>query len=528
MINFSRTSPQQHQIVRVFFAAVFVLGMLIFRSFGISVDENQQRDTGMISLKYVALKIAPDWVAADPDFKKYNVPLAEYYDRDYGVAFETPVALLERLLQFEDVRQKFLFRHWCTFLVCFGGLMALYQLAARRFGDWRLGLLAALWLLLTPRLFAESFYNNKDAVFMSLFAIATNTGVRLLLRPTGRRAAWHALTCALAIDVRIMAVMIPAATVGLLMWRGLHGEVTWGRIARIVVWYCSLLWGLVIALWPYLWAAPLTNLSTAFHNMSAFRWGGLVLYMGNMILATDIPWHYSLVWIGITTPIAYLAAGLLGLGLVMRQIIQQRWRLWADEGQLQDLLFLGLCLGPILTVIVLKSVLYDGWRQLYFIYPAFVLLAVRGWVAAEHWRPRLVKWLTVANTVVIAGQMLLLHPLQMLYFNILAGPDVAERYEMDYWGVGYQQDLAYIATHDDRPAITVVSIPPSPAPISVQMLPDDQRRRITVVESLTDSADYFITNYRWHPQPYSYLPDAEIYQLRADGRRVHSIFQLHW
>ena len=537
MPDLSSSSPIQRWVVPAFFAMVLVLGLLIFRDFGFSIDENQQRDTGMVSLKHVAQKISPEWVKKDPNFERYGVPLAEYTDRDYGVAFETSVSYVERLLQIEEVRHKFWLRHLFTFLVSFGGLMAVYQLAARRFQDWRIGLLAASWLLLSPRLFAESFYNDKDLVFMALFAIATNTAVRLLRRPTAGRVCWHALACAITIDVRTMGILVPAATVALLGWRAVRHEISGARVLAVLAGYGALTAALVVAFWPYLWAAPVDNFVNAFRNMAAFRWGGVVLYQGEMVRATELPWHYAPVWIGITTPVLYLATGLLGIGLVVRELVRQRWRLWADENQLQDVLFLGLGLGPLLVVMVLHSVLYDGWRQLYFVYPAFLLLAVRGWVVVAGWRPgwrpgwrrwrRLVYGATALSALVIGGQMMALHPLQMLYFNVLAGPNVAERFEMDYWGLGYQEDLAYIAEHDARPLITVYSPPPAPTAMSLQMLPEDQRSRIKVVDS-PDGVDYFITNYRWHPHPFNFPPNAEVYQLRADGRRVHSIFQLKW
>ncbi len=531
MLDFSRTSPAQRWLVPTFFGVVLLLGLLLVGSYGISIDENQQRDIGMISLKHVGQRVAPAWVAADHDFDKYNTPLAEFQDRDYGVAFETPVSLLERLLKIGYEGDKFRFRHLCTFLVCFAGLLALYQLAARRFGDWRYGLLAALWLLLSPRLFAESFYNDKDAVFMALFAIATNTGVRLLLRPTAGQALWHALACAITIDVRIMGILLPVATLGLLGWRGLRGEVRWGRIVGLTGLYGVVLAGLVVVLWPYLWPAPLHNFIEAYNHMKQFRWGGVVLYRGEFVLATSLPWHYPLVWMGITTPLLYLGAGLLGMGLVGRQLARLHWRLWRDEGGLQDVLFLSLFVGPLAAVIVLHSVLYDGWRQLYFVYPAFLLLGLRGWVAAAAWRPRWAGWpralrvLTALSLLMTTAQMVRDHPLQNLYFNLLAGPNVAERFEMDYWGLGYRQDLEYIITHETRPVVKLYAPGPSPADFNRYTLSPLDRERLQFVDN-PESADYFLTNYRWHPEPYPY--EHEVYQLRADGRRVHSIFLLHW
>jgi hypothetical protein len=57
------------------------------------------------------------------------------------------------------------------------------------------------------------------------------------------------------------------------------------------------------------------------------------------------------------------------------------------------------------------------------------------------------------------------------------------------------------------------------------MLPAAQRDRVRIVQN-PEEADYFITNYRWHPEPYPY--NFEVFQLRADGRRVHSVFKLRW
>ena len=528
MLDLSRTAPTQRWLVPAFFGVVLLLGLLLYRSYGLSLDENQQRDIGMISLKHVGQKVAPVWVANDTDFDRYNTPLDQFYDRDYGVAFETPVCLAERLLGIDDGGNKFRFRHLCTFLVCFGGLIALFQLVRRRFDDWRLGLLGASWLLLSPRMFAESFYNDKDAVFMALFLIATNTAVQLLLRPTARHALWHALACAITIDVRVMGILLPMATVGLLLWRAVRGEISWRRWAGISAGYVVVLTGLVVAFWPYLWPAPLTNFLAAYEHMKTFRWNGVMLYRGEFVASVDLPWHYVSVWIGITTPLLYLGAGLLGIGLVLRQLMQNHWRLWRDEGGMQDVLFLALLLGPLGAVIAFHSVLYDGWRQLYFVYPALLLLGLRGWVALARWRPRWTGWprtvyaVTVLSLLITAGQIIRDHPLQNVYFNLLAGNDVEHRFEMDYWGTGYRKDLEYIVGHDARPRIKVMETAPEPAKFNALMLPPADRDRLVFVDK-ADSADYIVTNYRWHPQDFEY--PFEVHNTKVGGVRVHSVFR---
>lgn len=529
MINLSRSSPHQRWLVPLFFVLLLAMGLLIYQDYGISIDEPVSRNNGLITLKHVALKISPAWVAANPEFGYFQTPLAEYQDRDYGVAFEATVTFLEKLFHLYETRDQYHFRHLCTFLVCWGGLIAFYQLAARRFNDWRIGLLATSWLVVSPRLFADFFYNDKDAVFMALFVISINTGVRMLLRPSAGRIGWHALACALTIDVRIMGVLLPLATFALLTWRGVVKEMNWRQLLTVSMAYAVLTSGLIVLFWPYLWPSPLENFLTAFQNMKTFRWGGTVLYFGENVSSLALPWHYAPVWISITTPILYLGAGLLGIIVVTWQIIQQRWRIWQNEQQLQDVMFLGLFAGPLAAVIVMHSALYDGWRQLYFIYPAFLLLAVRGWVAVSQSISNRARWsrllygATALSLLVTAAQMVRDHPYQNVYFNWLVGPHVMQRFELDYWGLGYQEDLVYIAAHDPRQYINVYSPAPTPAYIARLMLPDKDRERLIMVDA-PEKADYVITSYRGHPQPYPY--PNEVYQIRADGRLIHSVFKL--
>ncbi|GAB3574246.1 hypothetical protein GCM10027345_07890 [Hymenobacter daeguensis] len=515
-----------------------LLGAWLVRDYGISVDESTSRENGMVSLKYVLQRFAPALLEQPGNakaFEPFKHSLHEYKDRDYGVAFELPVSVAERALGLENPREIYWLRHFCTFLVCWGGVLAVYQLSRRRFADWRWGLFGALLLVLSPRLFAESFYNDKDAVFMALCAIATNTAVRFLQRPTWGRGLVHAFACALAIDVRIMAVLWPLATVAMLVLRSLRGEYQGQRlVAALGLGYLVLMGCFVVAMWPFLWEAPVANFLFAFQNMMHFRWGNVLLFNGNYIDGTAIPWTYAPVWIGITTPLPHLVLLLLGLGAVLWQVGQRRLRLYATEGEWQDLFFVGLGVLPVVAVIALHSVLYDGWRQLYFVYPALVLLAVRGAVLLAGWRPTLAssrRWwpllyagVLVVSLATVAVRMGRMHPYQNTYFNALAGKDIAHRYEMDYWGLSQLGGLQWIVAHSDGEArVYIPSGMDWNGICSREMLPDFSQPRIRIVEKLED-ADYFMTTYRWHPEDQPY---EEVYRIQPDGLRILSVFRLH-
>jgi hypothetical protein len=148
--------------IGLFFVTLLVLGLNIYRDYGISWDEPTQRVTGAVTVNYLAQKFnAPAFMAS---WNGSVPPMDMYLDRDYGVAFEAPAVALEQLFRLKDSRDIYMFRHLLTFLAFFAGVCAAYRLAYRRFLDCRIGLLSALFLVLTPRFFAESFYNSKDIV----------------------------------------------------------------------------------------------------------------------------------------------------------------------------------------------------------------------------------------------------------------------------------------------------------------------------------------------------------------------------
>ncbi|MFD1467496.1 glycosyltransferase family 39 protein [Hymenobacter caeli] len=534
--SFAPATKTQRLVVGAFFTGLLLLGLWLVRDYGVSVDEGQSRMNGMVSLKYLGDRYFPEFIRTHGEFAAYaGLPLPQYYDRDYGVVFELPVTWLEQALGLTSWRDIFQLRHLCTFLVCLAGVGAVYRLARRRFSDWRLGLLAALLLVLSPRLFADSFYNDKDAVFMGLFAVATNTAVAFVARPTWRRMGWHALACALTIDVRIMGVVLPLATLALLGLQAGRGAYRGQRVAAPAAAYLPLLAGLVVALWPYLWAAPWVNFAQAFANMAKFRWNSDVLYAGRLIPAVALPWHYAPVWIAITTPVLYLVGWAVGAAAILRRLGYRRWQLYAGD-EWQDLLFLGLTVAPVAAVVLLHSVIYDGWRQLYFVYPSLLLVALRGLVAVARWRPAAPRWQRAwqplcygvlgASLLTTAVQMVTMHPLQNTYFNLLPGRHLEERYELDYWVLSYRQGLEWIARHDDRAHVKVAAQMPTVLESNRRMLSDYDQDRLEVVTD-GQQADYYLTTYRWHPYPYTEYPQ-EVAALRAGGQRVLSIFRVRW
>ena len=522
-------------LVPAFFLGILLLGLAILRDYGVSWDEPVDRLNGMVNAKYVATRLAPG-VAQQQKSYALIPDLATYSDQDHGVVFELPSMLIQKALHVEDVQHVYWLRHLLIYLLYWGGLLAFYGLARLRFADWRLALLGTAVLYFTPRLFADAFYNAKDGLFLAFFTTGVYTLARLLRRPSLWRALLHGVATGLATALRVNGVLlVPLTLLGLGLWLGQRRGRGAGRgLGAAAIWLLTAA-GVTVVGWPFLWEQPGTHFLQAFRNFSQFsRGASTVLYGGGWISALNLPWHYVPWWVLITTPLAYTAAfglgalaWLTGFGRRLRRVLS------TYAGHL-DVLTGAWLLGPLVAVVVFSSVLYDAWRHLYFIYPAFVLVALHGVAALRRWyrqwrRPVLRRVALGLGAVLLLGSLEPLwriwrdHPQQQVYFSLLSPATIEAGYERDYWGLSYRQGLLWILAHDSRPQLTVKSYRPEPVYNNMQVLSPEQRQRVG--HNFRGEAEYFITNYRWHPESYRDSMGTEVYQLRVNGLRVLSVFR---
>ena len=545
-------SPDGTAILRVAqgcaFLCLFLLGLVLYKDYGIAYDEPVNRRNGGISFNAVVNganeALSTTFFENDPETKQFNVDLNQYRDRDYGVAFDLPVFFLERILGINDSRGQYQFRHILTFLAFLAGVAAVYRIALLRFSDWRLASVAAVMLMLSPRMFAEAFYNNKDIVFMAAYAVAGYTLLKFIFNPTLGRGVVHGLASAVAIDIRIMAVMIPLATVVLLGGLALRGELRVRRVIPMALCYALATMMFVYLLWPWLWAgttegsawlAPFRKVAEVFGNMSSFRWSGWIQFAGHLYPAGALPKYYLPVWIAVTTPVLYLALCGVGIVATLLKALRCKFRLWDSEEELQDLVFLAFATLPIVAVIVLNSVVYDGWRQVYFVYPWIILLAARGLTAVFNVSRRpafryAICAILMASCLHTAYWMKMAHPYQNVYFNALAGDRWDRKYEMDYWGLSNLAGLQEIARRDSRANITIAHLGISSVNQALLMLPPGDRERIKIIDD-PGHADYLVTNYRvlgtTDAETFARLrQDVRPYfEIQVDDKAIYSVFK---
>jgi len=324
-----------------------------------------------------------------------------------------------------------------------------------------------------------------------------------------------------------MGVLLPSAVVLFLIIDAIKEKEYFLNLKLAVIVLITAI-TLLILTWPFLWSDPYNNFIEAFRSMSSFRWESSILFNGEFTRGEKLFWYYIPAWFNITTPIIFLLAGFSASALFIVRFISKPLQFLTNTMDRNNALYFACFYLPILAVILLHSTLYDGWRQMYFIYPSFVLLGIYGMnYLIQQGKRQIVLILATLSFASVSIFMIRNAPFQQVYFNQLMsfGHDESIRkcYEFDYWGASYKQSLEYILENDDAELI-LISVANTPGINSWSILKPEQRNRIKLVE--LDEASYFISNFRYNPEGYEGLDGLEYYSFKVGNNTVNQIYKL--
>ncbi len=524
-------SPSSKLWPSLFFAGLLILGLRLAPDYGISIDEWTNHYFGVRWYDYarnIAFHHAP------------LAPLAGATEHDvvHGPFVEMTFAFVENaLLRLSSLRQILFFRHYATWAVFYLGVVCFYFLARRLFASRAWALLAALFLVLHPRIFAHAFFDSVDLPFLAFYIFALATLVRFLAVRTLASLTLHAVVCAMMIDVRAIGAIIPAIT-GLILTLDLFtAPIAAPRIFRFlgrIGLFMAVVTLVTILCWPFLWNHPFLRALDIVHLTPKVDWAGIVLYRGEQIIATHLPWHYIPLWIAITTPIACLVFLVVGLADGLWSCLKNPLAFYRER--LPEAVTIAALLLPLLAVIVLHVVVFDSWRHLFFVYPALVLVAIAGLKRTValldarvpgRARTTLASALAVLialNFVGVAAFMIRNHPYEHVYFNRFAGQNFTEikrRFELDYWALSYRAALEHVLATDPSAPLRIFHGNNSFMLINQNILPAAEQARLKSVGF--DEAEYVFTNFRQVRGGYPTLP--LYYSIEVDGESIFAVYK---
>ena len=420
-------------------ALFLVVGLAVLDDYGVTGD-----DAGN------ALRAARVWsfLAGNED-ALFDAP---FYVRIYGPSYELALLFAERSLGIEGSRGVYLAQRLLIHLSFLTGGLFAYLLARRLSGSSLVGLFAMSLFLLHPRLYAHSFFNSKDIAFVVAFIVALYLAHRAFKRDTIAAFALLGVGVGIAVNLRIMGVVLLAAIPSLLAF-DLAFARSWAERKRALLETVAFALASLLtayALLPYLWADPLGRSAELWTTLSNHPRESYELFRGLRGPSADFP-EYLIVWFSIASPPFALLLGLIGATLILLRAVKAPREALRNTRLRFGLLLAGCFALPILAVILLNANLYEGWRQMYFLWAPFALLAawgLRGLDGTLRLR-RIRAAVYGAGLAATLASITLIHPNQQDYFNFSVDRVSPERlvsqYTMDYWRHSMRQALEWLA-----------------------------------------------------------------------------------
>ena len=430
---------------------------LLSTQYGIAGDETDMHFYGQDVLKYYTS------VGEDRSFEKDKKSNPGGILKYYGALFDIAAEGSNNLLGTTQTA-PYTVRHILSAL--FGFVAILFAgLTAWLIGGWRMGLLALIFMLVSPRFFGESMNNTKDIPFATTYIFALFFLIKYLKelpRPKWKTSGMLAMGIGLCINTRVGGLLlIPYLFLFVFLEMGIQWPVfskalmekSWRQLTG----YTLLPLGIAISgyllgslFWPYALGNPITNPVTALSEMTKYPVNIRILYGGEHIWSENVPWDYLLNWIARTSPLVVLLGVLACLFVLPKQLKKRNAKF---------VLYIAFAaFFPVLYAITKKSNLYDGWRHFLFVYPSMVILAAFAWNFLLDFLKKKRRSVQYAGKGILALGVaypllwsVINHPNQVVYFNPLFGGIQGNygKYDLDYYMNSVKQASDWLKEKED-------------------------------------------------------------------------------
>tara|TARA_B000000557_G_scaffold262535_1_gene263532 strand:+ start:533 stop:2167 length:1635 start_codon:yes stop_codon:yes gene_type:complete len=490
------------------FLTYFLVGIFIVDDFGISVDEEFHRYSGFYWLNYileftdfnglktaVTLKLSQIGGHTLPNPK--NFPF-------YGVTFDLPLAFLETLFDIEESKNYFLLRHYVNFIIFFISSIFFYLILKIRFKNNIIIFLGILLYLSSPRIFGQSFYNNKDIIFLSLLTINFYFFFRVIDHKSIKNIFLFSIFSALTCATRVVGIFIPIVFISVLFLTKNTRKDNLLSIFKIISIYLLLTAFFLYFFWPYLWSDPFSNLFYSLKTFSKYPATFQMLYNGAYIDSKFLPLSYLPVWMFITIPLSILVLFFYGYLIFLRRLFKRILNIkeetffndfWRGSNEKKDFLIF-LCFNVIFFYIILSnSDLYNGWRHLYFLHFFISYISCLG-IYLVVLKFKKFKFISIIIFFLISLNyidIIKFHPYQGSYFNLFNVKK--NNYEIDYWGLAGVRFLEQILNDNKNKELIKIGVASYlPLERSLKMIDKELSIRLKIVGQNYSNADYIFNN----------------------------------
>ena len=526
---------------------IFLLAVnyIVVKDYGISIDEESTRFHGLVSLNYILnfLNINNTSIFSE------NIPnLKSYEYKEYGVFFEIFLILItEVIFNIKEFSNIFFVRHFITHSFFILSVICFYYLAVKIFSNKFSSYLSSIVLYTTPRIFGESFYNNKDIIFLAFFIFSIFFIIKFFEKTNIKNAILAALFIALLINIRVIGVYLSLVVVFILFNDLVSSKKL--RLKEFKLLFIFLIFNLlfVYIFWPFLWESPISNFLSAISSFTKYAWGGSILYLGEFHSAKYLPWHYLFIWIIATSPIYLIIIIFSAYVFYASKYVKSFLKLdqtdvtiniWRNNDDKKIFLIFLISIVPIFLYLILSPVIYNGWRHFYFLYPCFILISLKFYQnlidrIKKNTLRKILYIFILTVPIVNFYNLVKFHPFQYVYFNKIFEDKANNLFEIDYWGVAnsYTLEKNFNNKKNSSDKFKIATGSFTNLTLSKKMLNFNLQNKLQFTGQNYDDSDFIFTNNNFASNPkydkkFIYpLHFDEFYLLKRGNILINKIYK---
>lgn len=543
-LHYLTNSKTSQIFIYLYFLIFLTLGLFVFNDYGVSIDEDNTRIVGFLSLEQLFKFFSLNGTSQITEIIKQDA-LAHTRDNTStsGTVFDLPMAYLEYIFKITDSKNYFLLRHFSTFFIFFISSIYFFKIIEGMYNSKIISLLGTSFLIFSPRIFGESFFNNKDIVFMSFFIIGIYYSIKFLNNKNFLTVVIFAFFSAVITNLRILGIILPSLIILINFIMVLRTENNKSNMILRIILFFLIYPIFYFILWPELWTDPIAELVKTFNFMKSHFLSINIFYLGKYFFFSEIPWHYHLVSIFVSTPLILTFLFSVGFIIIFRRIIFRLINidekntlkdLWRGKREMNDFIFFIIFFSVILIAMDTGKISYNGWRHLYFIYPCFIMIALRGLFVLQtitfvNQRKNIFQSCIVLTLIPTIFWMIKNHPYQNFYFNLIMKNNFNKYFEVDYWGLTNKKALEIILNQNEA-TVNVFLKGTSDLNLSKRILSKENRAKINIVGKI-EEADYVINHfYNWRNKDDWQKKDPPdgfeiLKEIKINGISINSIYK---
>ena len=528
---------------------VFFSVVLIFKDFGIQIEEKFHRMNGLYWLHYIAQVFDLDKIFSITDSKMILVndyTMSKVTDMNkYGIIFDMPLAFIEIIFGIQKMENIYHSKHILSFFTFLVSSFFFFKILIKRFKKFFISFIGTVLFITTPRIFGDSFFYN-DVLFLSFFNIALYFFLEILENSNTKNLIYFALFSAIAFNLRVFGIMLPVTFFLILIIKSFNNKKIYEYL-KFYSLYLITFFGLVIIFSPYLWSSPFKNFIEIF---TLLRETGIItfriLFNNEFVSNQNVPASYLITWILISTPIFTLIFFSFGYISFFFRFLNRFTSisekntfndLWRGNKEQKDFIIFFLLTAYYFIFALLDAPLHNGWRLVYFLNIFIIYFSVYSidrlflFVKKSNLKKYFLSLTVIISIIYNITYLIVYHPYQSYYFNELISNNKRNTFEIDYHGLGAKEFFLKLTSDNKGKQVNVGVASFTPLHRGLEGIDRKLRKTINMVGQDYKNADFIyknnISEVNFRLNKKYKIPNNfdKVYELKINGTKIYEIYK---